>query len=176
MNLCTPCEWQLGPWSLQPTLDLRSHRSRPYVAGKQYESPFLAPGTWREGQDQTNLKEACAGGQLREGSFLPPSLLTHSEVGAPKALQGGQEGIHLVSTHHVSGAVLGTGHGQPCLFPSEGPLPPTNQLSGGPRPEKRLGRHHCTREKEIQSETAGALTLPQSQCPVGKGNGGLAPE
>lgn len=47
-----------------------------------------------------------------EGSFLPPP---HYEVRALKGLQGGKEGIHLVSTHHVSGAVLSTVRGQPCL-------------------------------------------------------------
>lgn len=94
-----------------------------------------------------------------EGSFLPPP---HYEVRALKGLQGGKEGTHLVSTHHGSGAVLSTVRGQPCL---------SHQPAQWRTPGKALPH----KGKEVWSETAGALPLPQSHCPIGKGNGGLAP-
>lgn len=74
------------------------------------------------------MKEAYEGG--REASYLP----IHYEVRAPKRLQGGKEGVHLVSTHHVAGGVLGTVHGQPCLIPSEGPVT-SQKLNGEHLPE-----------------------------------------
>lgn len=121
---------------LQPTLDLRTHRSPPLVTGKLHggapSSQKLQdqePG--RRGSDQASLKEASERGiRGREASYLP----IHYEVRAPKRLQGGKEGVHLVSTHHVAGGVLGTVHGQPCLIPSEGPVT-SQKLNGEHLPE-----------------------------------------
>lgn len=90
MSLSTPSKWQLGLHSslLQPTLDLRSHRSLPYVAGKQHgrgPSPqkLQHEGSGGSGSHQASLKEACGRGRLgREASHLP----TYYEVRAPEGL------------------------------------------------------------------------------------------
>lgn len=105
----------------------------------------------------------------REASYLP----THYEIRAPKMLQGGKEGVQLVSTHHAPGGVLGTVHGQPCLIPSEGPLSLAEAERAPPR--KHLGRRHCPRGRRSAGQRRRCLTLPQNQCTAGKGDGGLAP-
>lgn len=90
MSLSTPSKWQLGLHSslLQPTLDLRSHRSLPYVAGRQLgraPSPreLQHQGSGGRGSRQVSLKEACGRGRLgREASHLP----SYYEVRAPEGL------------------------------------------------------------------------------------------
>lgn len=168
-----PSKWQMG---LGSSLDPRSHRSLPSVAGKLHGG---APSSQKlqhqepggRGSDQASIKEACGRGLLgREASYLP----THYEVRAPKRLQGGKEGVHLVSTHHVPGGVLGTVHGQPCLIPTEARLSPARS-SMESTSQNASGKAPLPRGKEVWSETAGALPLPQGQCTVGKGDGGLTP-
>lgn len=128
MSLSTPSKWQLGLHSslLQPTLDLRSHRSLLYVAGKQHgraPSPQKLQYQGSGGREscQVSLKEACERGRLgREASHLSSNY----EVRAPKGLQGGKSGVHLVNTRYVPGDVLGIVHNQLYSIPGESPLSP----------------------------------------------------
>lgn len=72
-----------------------------------------------------------------------------------------------MSAHHVSGSVLGTGCGRPCLFPSEGSPSPASSMEPLPRitPRKKAsldkGKEawsgaavscHCTTAYALQGE------------------------
>lgn len=107
-------------------------------------------------------------GSHEEEADLGRRLLTTPThyVRAPEALQGGKEAVHLVSTHCMTSAMLGTPQGQPHLVLSEGPLSPARSSVERPLSEKPL---------EGLVRDGGRSAPPPEPLHIGKGDGGLAP-